>query len=44
MLISHGLANAVVPLALAREDFRLLYTAGLDVRMQTYPTNSAHSP
>ncbi|HZT81524.1 MAG TPA: hypothetical protein VFA26_14960 [Gemmataceae bacterium] len=38
VLIGHGIANSVVPLSLARADFRLLYTAGLDVRLHTYPT------
>ena len=36
VLIGHGIANAVVPLSLARSDFRLFYTAGLSVRMYTY--------
>lgn len=36
VLIGHGLANAFVPLASARQDFRALYTAGLTVRMHTY--------
>jgi phospholipase/carboxylesterase len=39
VLIGHGIANAIVPLPLARSDFRLLYTAGLDVRMHTYAAN-----
>ncbi len=38
VLIGHGIANAVVPLSQARRDHRLLYTAGLSVRMHTYPT------
>lgn len=38
VLIGHGIANAFAPLSLARADFKLLYTAGLDVRFQTYPT------
>jgi phospholipase/carboxylesterase len=38
VFIGHGIANAVVPLALARRDCRLLYTAGMDVRLHTYPT------
>jgi phospholipase/carboxylesterase len=37
--IGHGIANAIVPLSLAGKDQRLLYTAGLDVRMNTYPAN-----
>jgi phospholipase/carboxylesterase len=39
VLIGHGIANAIVPVTLARNDFRLLYTAGLSVRMHTYPAN-----
>jgi len=39
VLIGHGIANAVVPLEWARQDFRLLYTAGLSVRMHTYAAN-----
>jgi phospholipase/carboxylesterase len=42
--IGHGIANSVIPLARARSDFRLLYTAGLDVRLHTYPaTHRLHS-
>ncbi len=37
VLIAHGVDNPIVPLANARSDFRLLYTAGLSVRMHTYP-------
>jgi phospholipase/carboxylesterase len=36
VLIGHGLANAFVPLTAARQDFELLYTAGLNVRLHTY--------
>jgi phospholipase/carboxylesterase len=44
VFIGHGIANAVVPLSLARKDFRLLYTAGLSVEMHTYPaTHRLHS-
>jgi phospholipase/carboxylesterase len=39
VLIGHGIANSVVPLSMARQDYRLLYTAGLDVRLFTYPAN-----
>jgi phospholipase/carboxylesterase len=39
VLIGHGIANAIVPFTLARNDFRLLYTAGLSVRMHSYPAN-----
>lgn len=43
VMIGHGIANAVVPLSMAREDFRLLYSAGVDVNMHTYPaTNKLH--
>lgn len=38
VLIAHGLANSIVPLTMARSDFRLLYSAGIDVRLNTYPT------
>ncbi len=38
VLIGHGIANAVVPLTMARQDHRLFYTAGMPVNMHTYPT------
>jgi phospholipase/carboxylesterase len=44
VLIGHGIANAFVPLASARADFRLLYTAGLEVRMHTYPATHRIHP
>jgi phospholipase/carboxylesterase len=44
VFIGHGIANAVVPLALARRDFRLLYTAGVDVRLHTYATTHRLHP
>jgi phospholipase/carboxylesterase len=44
VLIGHGIANAVVPLAMARADHRLLYTAGLDVQMHTYPATHRLHP
>jgi phospholipase/carboxylesterase len=44
VLIGHGIANAVVPLAAARDDFRLLYTAGLPTRLHTYPTTNRIHP
>ena len=44
MFIGHGIANAVMPLTSARSDFRLLYTAGLDVRLHTYPTTHRLHP
>jgi phospholipase/carboxylesterase len=44
VFIGHGIANAVVPLTLARQDFRLLYTAGLSIEMHTYPaTHRLHA-
>jgi phospholipase/carboxylesterase len=43
VFIGHGIANAKTPLSMARQDCRLLYTAGLDVEMHTYPaTNRLH--
>ena len=44
IFIGHGIANAMVPLTLAREDHRLLYTAGLNVEMQTYPATHRLHP
>ena len=43
ILIGHGIANAVVPLSMAREDFRVFYAAGISVRMFGYPaTHKLH--
>jgi phospholipase/carboxylesterase len=44
VFIGHGFANAVIPLSTARRDFRLLYTAGLDVRMHSYPATHRLHP
>ncbi len=44
VLIGHGIANAVAPLTLARANYRVLYAAGLDVRMHTYPTTHRIHP
>jgi phospholipase/carboxylesterase len=44
VLIGHGIANAFVPLTSARSDYRLLYTAGLEVRMHTYPATHRIHP
>jgi phospholipase/carboxylesterase len=44
VFIGHGIANAIVPLPLARQDYRLLYTAGLPVEMHTYPANHRLHP
>jgi len=38
VMIGHGIANAVIPCSAASRDQRLLYTAGANVRMNTYPT------
>jgi phospholipase/carboxylesterase len=38
VFIGHGIANVFMPLSSARQDHRVLYTAGLDVRLHTYPT------
>jgi phospholipase/carboxylesterase len=44
VFIGHGIANAVVPLSMARADHRLLYTAGLSVQLHTYPaTHRLHA-
>lgn len=37
VFIGHGIANSVIPLSLAKADYRLLYSAGLGVEMRTYP-------
>ena len=39
VFIGHGVANSVVPMNLAKEDHKLLYTAGLEVAYNSYPTN-----
>ncbi len=44
VFIGHGIANAVAPLGLARDDFRLLYTAGLPIELHTYPSNHRLHP
>jgi phospholipase/carboxylesterase len=44
VFIGHGIANAVVPLGLARADGRLLASAGLPVTLNTYPTNHRLHP
>jgi phospholipase/carboxylesterase len=44
VFIAHGIANAVVPLSLARDDARLLASAGLAVNLHTYPTNHRLHP
>ena len=37
-LIGHGIANAIVPCSVARQDYKQLYAAGADVRLRTYAT------
>lgn len=44
VFIGHGIANAIVPFSMAQSDFRLLYTAGLSVRMCTYPATHRLHP
>lgn len=44
VLIGHGIANAIVPLSHAQRDFRLLYAAGLPVRLHTYPATHRLHP
>ena len=39
VFIGHGIANSVVPMSLVQRDERLLWSAGLEVEMSTYPTN-----
>ncbi len=38
VLIGHGINNEDVPLADARRDYRVLYSAGVDVALHTYST------
>lgn len=44
VFIGHGIANAIVPLSMAKSDHRLLYTAGLDVSMHSYATTHRLHP
>lgn len=44
IFIGHGIANALMPLSLAKSDHKLLYTAGLNVNWQTYLTNHRLHP
>ena len=44
VFIGHGIANAYVPLSMARDDYRLLSTAGLAVELHTYPANHRLHP
>ena len=43
VLIGHGINNADVPLADARRDYRILYSAGVDVSLHSYSScNKLH--
>lgn len=44
VFIGHGIANVMVPLSLAQHDHRVLYAAGLDVQMRTYPATQRLHP
>jgi phospholipase/carboxylesterase len=44
LFIGHGIANAVVPMSLAKADSHLLYTAGLNVDFHSYPTTHKLHP
>ncbi len=44
VFIGHGIANAVVPLSLAQRDYQVLYAAGLNVQMHTYPATHRLHP
>jgi phospholipase/carboxylesterase len=44
VFIAHGIANSKMPLSLAKDDYRLLYAAGMDVQMTTYPTTQRIHP
>jgi phospholipase/carboxylesterase len=44
VFIAHGIANSKMPLSLAKEDHRLLYTTGMAVEMRTYPTTQRIHP
>src|SRR5262245_48205422 len=44
VFIGHGLANTLVPFNQARQDGRLLYTAGMAVELRSYPTTHRIHP
>lgn len=44
VFMGHGIANACTPLSEARRDFRLLYTAGVSIRLHTYLTTHRLHP
>ncbi len=42
--VGHGIANSLISLGTVRDDCRLLYSAGIDVQMHTYPTTQRFHP
>lgn len=44
VFIGHGVANPIVPFSSAQRDYRLLYSAGADVRLVGYPTTHKVHP
>jgi len=44
VFIGHGIANSVVPAGLVREDCKLLWSAGMEVKVHRYPTNHRLHP
>ncbi len=44
VMIGHGIANSIVPLSMARQDYRVFYAAGMPVAMKTYPTTHRIHP
>jgi phospholipase/carboxylesterase len=44
VFIGHGIANALTPLSMAKNDQKLLYTAGMGVDFNTYLTNHRLHP
>jgi phospholipase/carboxylesterase len=44
VFIGHGIANSVVPWSLVRDDYRLLWSAGLEIETHSYPTNHRLHP
>jgi phospholipase/carboxylesterase len=44
VFIGHGIANCLIPQTLAKADYQLLYSAGLNVRFHSYPTTNRLHP
>ncbi len=44
VFIGHGIANSVCPLSMAQRDFRVLYAAGLQVKLHTYASTHKLHP